>query len=214
MHAAGKRRLWRPAALLAELMAKRPYMRQEQRRQMLLRAAAVLVEERGWQGLGMAALAERAGVTRQLVYQHFSSLDQLMQATAEEIFEDTLQRTQDSVEQLSQSWEGGLQQAAAATLDLPPGRAEALWQLLAGTAGMSAELQSLRRQLREIIVGVWAPVLARSWQLDPSTARSQAWMLVMAFWGMRQLVADGVCGRDEALLHFTQLLQGLRPSES
>nr|MBV6629073.1 TetR/AcrR family transcriptional regulator [Oceanococcus sp. HetDA_MAG_MS8] len=187
-------------------------MRQQQRRQMLLREAAALVEDVGWQGLGMVALAERAGVTRQLVYQHFSSLDQLMQATAEDIFKDTLLRTQDSVQALTTDWDAGLRAAAAATLDLPSGRAEALWQLLAGNVDMSAELKALRWQLRDIIVGVWAPVLMRRWPVDEATARSQAWMLVMAFWGMRQLVSDGLCSREQALDQFAGLLQGLGPA--
>jgi hypothetical protein len=53
---------------------KRPYLGKDDRRKSLLNAAAELVEEAGWGVLNMSALADRAGVSRQLVYQHFPFL--------------------------------------------------------------------------------------------------------------------------------------------
>ncbi|WP_273769827.1 hypothetical protein, partial [Aeromonas hydrophila] len=46
--------------------------------------------------------------------------------------------------------------AEAITLDLPPGRGDALWQLIAGTAGASPELDAMRRGFRDLISGVWS----------------------------------------------------------
>src|SRR3546814_5774163 len=44
--------------------------------------------------------------------------------------------------------------AEAVTLDLPPGRADALWQLIAGTASATNELDQMRRGMREVITGI------------------------------------------------------------
>lgn len=44
----------------------------------LLSAARSLIEERGFQSLTMAAVAERAGVTRRAVYLHYSSRAELL----------------------------------------------------------------------------------------------------------------------------------------
>ena len=57
--------------------APRKYLRAGERREQLLAAAADLVGKQGWGGLGMIPLAEAAGVSRQLVYEHFENLDVL-----------------------------------------------------------------------------------------------------------------------------------------
>ena len=55
----------------------RKYLRADERREQLLAVAAELVGKGGWDALGMIPLAEAAGVSRQLVYEHFENLDTL-----------------------------------------------------------------------------------------------------------------------------------------
>ncbi|GAB3543526.1 AcrR family transcriptional regulator [Actinopolyspora lacussalsi] len=50
-------------------------------RERLLRAAAELITERGWNGVTTRAVAERAGVTAGIVHYHFDSVDALLTET-------------------------------------------------------------------------------------------------------------------------------------
>jgi AcrR family transcriptional regulator len=53
----------------------------------LLRATRELIEERGCEAVTMAAVAERAGVTRRAVYLHFASRPELVAALFEHVVE-------------------------------------------------------------------------------------------------------------------------------
>lgn len=61
-------------------MSKRPYLRAEDRHRQLLDAAGSLFDRFGFGGITMAGTATEAGVSRQLVYDHFADLDALYEA--------------------------------------------------------------------------------------------------------------------------------------
>lgn len=61
-------------------MTKRPYLRSEDRRQQLLEAVGRLFDDFGFGGITMAGVAAEAGVSRQLVYDHFDDLRTLCEA--------------------------------------------------------------------------------------------------------------------------------------
>ena len=65
----------------------RPYLTSPERRRQLLDVAGRLVREGGWSSLSMQGLAIAAGVSRQLVYEHFASADDLYLATLGHLFE-------------------------------------------------------------------------------------------------------------------------------
>ena len=117
-----------------------------------------------------------------------------------------MQQTQVSVDAYPASLTEAARTAEAFTLDLPPGRGDALWQLVAGTAAASPELDKIRRNLRQIIIGLWAPSVRKQLDLKPADARAYAWMSVMAFWGMRQLIRDGEISRSRGVRLFNELL--------
>ena len=58
-------------------MASTPRMPREQRRAQLLELATKLFTERGFQGTSMDDIASAAGVTKPVLYQHFSSKEEL-----------------------------------------------------------------------------------------------------------------------------------------
>jgi len=175
-------------------------------RQTLLEVAAGIVERDGWTALTMSALAEQGGTSRQLIYQHFPSLEKLIADTAWHIFQDAMKGTQASVAAHLSSLPEAVRASESFTLDLPPGRGDALWQLVAGTAGSSPELENIRHGLRKLIVGVWAPLVRKQLQISPADARAYAWMSVMAFWGMRQLVRDGELSRARGVRLFHEYI--------
>jgi AcrR family transcriptional regulator len=67
--------------------APRPYLSAPRRRDHLLEAAGRLVRHGGWATLSMQGLAAAAGVSRQLVYEHFATADDLNLATLAHLFE-------------------------------------------------------------------------------------------------------------------------------
>jgi AcrR family transcriptional regulator len=186
---------------------KRAYLSRDKRRQTLLEVAARIVERDGWTALTMSALADEGGTSRQLIYQHFPSLETLISDTAWYIFEDTVKGTQASVAAHAASLPEAAKASESFTLDLPPGRGDALWQLVAGTAAASPELDKIRRGLRQMILGIWAPLVRKQLGMSPADARAYAWMAVMAFWGMRQLVRDGELGRARGVRLFNEFLE-------
>lgn len=188
---------------------KRVYLSRDLRRQSLLEAAATIVERAGWPALTMSALAEQGGTSRQLIYQHFSSLDQLLADTAWHIFNDTMAGTRASISAHPGSLREAAEAAEAITLDLPAGRGDALWQLVAGTAGASPELDKMRRGFRDLIGGLWATPVRKQLGLSAADSKAYAWMTVMAFWGMRQLVRDSVLSRSQGVRLFGQFVERL-----
>lgn len=185
---------------------KRVYLSRDLRRQTLLEVAAGIVEREGWTGLSMSALAEQGGTSRQLVYQHFPSLEKLLAYTAWHIFNDTMRGTEASIAANPANLAEAVQSAEAVTLDLPAGRADALWQLIAGTASPTPELEKIRHGMRQLITGVWTPLVRRELGLNLADGKAYAWMTVMAFWGMRQLVRDGELTRARGVKLFGEML--------
>ncbi len=188
---------------------KRAYLSRDLRRQTLLEVAADIVEREGWTALTMSALAEAGGTSRQLIYQHFPSLEQLLADTAWHIFADTMKGTKTSIASHPANLEEAALAAESITLDLPAGRGDALWQLIAGTASQTPELEKIRRGLRDLIGGVWMPPVRKQLGLTEADARVYAWMTVMAFWGMRQLVRDGELPRERGMKLFNDLVARL-----
>src|SRR6202020_2465981 len=60
-----------------------PRMAPAQRREQLLDAALQVVLEQGYAGVTIEAIARTAGVTRPVIYDHFSNLDALIHALIE-----------------------------------------------------------------------------------------------------------------------------------
>lgn len=188
---------------------KRTYLSRDQRRQTLIDVAADIVEREGWAALSMSALAERGGTSRQLVYLHFANLEELLAATAWAIFNETMEKTQASVSANPTDLVQAVRAAEAVTLDLRPGRGDALWQLIAGTAAGGPELDRVRRQLRSLITKVWAEPLRQHLGMEEEAARVYAWMLVMSFWGLRQLIRDRKVSRERGMELFAEMVSRL-----
>src|ERR1700759_1458828 len=60
-----------------------PRMAPEKRREQLIDAALTVIVEQGYEGVSIEAIARTAGVTRPVIYDHFSNLGRLLQALIE-----------------------------------------------------------------------------------------------------------------------------------
>lgn len=125
-----------------------------ERREVLLDAAAALVGEGAVEALSMEAVAERAGVSRPLVYKHFANRDELLGAVYRREAADLHDRLTAEV-------------AAAGTL-------EGMFQALVhGALRAAAEQGGLFASLRA--AGAWSPGVGREQRArDRATAQAFA----------------------------------------
>lgn len=193
----------------AKAPEKRPYLGKDDRKKALLHSAAELVEEAGWGVLNMSALADRAGVSRQLVYQHFPNLESLLGATAWIVFTDTMEGTAQAIASHPNDLKQAIRAAELVSLDMPVGRGDALWQLIAGSGLNSPELETIRVGIRDVILKLWVPTVRKEKNLDKAAATSLVWMVILSFWGIRQLIRDGLVSREQGIAQFDALLDQL-----
>lgn len=185
---------------------KRPYLGKDDRKKVLLDSAASLVEQSGWGVLNMSALAEHAGVSRQLVYQHFPNLESLLGATAWAIFTDTMQGTAQAIESHPNDLKLAIRSAVLVSLNMPVGKGDALWQLIAGSGLNSPELETIRLGIRDVILQLWVPAIRKSMGMSEAAATGQVWMIMLSFWGIRQLIRDNLLKREQGIEQFDNLL--------
>lgn len=191
---------------------RRAYMARNDRREALLEVAAGVVERAGWPALTMMAVAEAANVSRQLVYQHFDSVDTLMADTMSHLFSSRYARIRAGVERGPADLSELVHIVEQQTFHDSPERVRALWQILTVTEAESPETRRMGRRLRHLLIKLWAPFVQQRLGLDAAQARALSWMLNMAFWGAHQLVEDGELSRRAASDLFIILLQRLETS--
>jgi AcrR family transcriptional regulator len=164
------------------------------RRDHLLAAAGRLVRQGGWNALSMQGLAAAAGVSRQLVYEHFASAEDLSVATLTHLFERAYEATATIVR-------GGREPTATLAaayelfLDLPPEERRALRALASDTDAGRRGLGRAKRRLRSRIAGLWTPYVRRLTGLGDADATALTWMLITAGWGLADSIAEGTLTR-------------------
>lgn len=174
-------------------MATRPYLRPDARRRQLLDAAARLFVRDGILGITMVAVAAEAGVSRRLVYDHFTDLTALYEA----FFDDRVVRYLDSIDsalEATDSPESAFVRAYAEFLALPVEDQQAIRLLTAGPG--VPDLEATRDRLRRHIEARWLPRLPSA---EPELARAVLWTLVAGVFGLAEFVSRGELTRDEAI---------------
>jgi len=182
----------------AQAARKRRYLSSADRRDDLLGVAAGLVERGGWSALTMQGLAAAAGVSRQLVYQHFADLPDLVVSVVRRLFERTRADTERLVRRAAATDAARDRATIAAAyqlfLDMPRAQRRAL-RALSGDAGPELpELGRTRRRVRAEIMALWVPWLRLRSGVDRETAGALAWMTIASAWALTDLVDDGAIG--------------------
>ena len=196
-----------PAANAKE---KRPrkYLRAEERREQLLAASAELVGKRGWGALGMVPLAEVAGVSRQLVYEHFENVDVLRSEVTRYLFETFFHAASEVLASHPDDPALAARASIRMQLEMPRGVRFALRELVAGPAGTSDAVRRRRVRARERVTELWAEPIRRATGIPEPEARALAWMLTVASWSLFDLVADDTFTADEAADFFVKTMFG------
>ncbi len=195
---------------MKQLQAKRTYLSGDARRKAIVAAASDIVESCGWEKLSMSAVAKAGGTSRQLLYQHFPSLDDLMLDTATLIFQRTYMETRKVIAGRSEDdILAVMAQAQLVSLELPPGRARALAEIVTSRYAPDHPLHAFSQRVRHLITNLWYPAIMERLGLDEKNAKAMAWMLVMAFWGGQRLMAEGELNKAEVVSNLNWLIDTL-----
>jgi len=193
----------------------RKYLRAEERREQLLAVAAELVGKGGWDALGMIPLAEAAGVSRQLVYEHFENLDVLHVEVTRFLFAGVFQAVAEVLERYPDDPAAAARTGMRLQLELPRGARLALRGLSCGPAAGGAPVERLRALTRKQVTDLWTGPLCDHAGLDEREARGLAWMMTVAAWGLLDLVDDGTFAPEEAVEFYVKTslgaVEGLEP---
>lgn len=184
--------------------APRPYLQAAARREYLLQAAGGLVRDGGWTALSMQALAAAAEVSRQLVYAHFGSAEELSVATLTYLFERAYVATAAVVRSGARPADV-LAAAYDLFLDLPAEEQRALRALASEECGGRDGLGRARSRLRNRVADLWLPYVRRLTGLDTPDATALVWMMITASWSLADTIAEGVVSRDRSRALFVRL---------
>ena len=182
---------------------KRPYLRAADRRRQLLDAAGRLFDRFGFGGITMAGLAAEAGVSRQLVYDHFADLDALYVR----FVEDRLARYRDAVPDIASLRRG----EAAETLfrhllTIPPTNRRVV-RLLVADVGIRA-LDRMRKRFLADELARWRDLAA------PQTGAAVVWATSSALLALADAVDAGEIGDAEATAIAVRMIRAAAGSSS
>jgi AcrR family transcriptional regulator len=153
----------------------------------------------------MQGLAAAAGVSRQLVYEHFPTADDLHLATLTHLFERAYDATA-AIATSGGSVDETVRRSFALFLDLRPEERHALRALAAETGVARSSASRARARLRNRIASVWVPYVRNQTGLCEAEATALAWMLTTASWGLADTIADGTVTRARAVELFVRFV--------
>jgi AcrR family transcriptional regulator len=176
---------------LETIPKRRPYMRASERRRHLLDAAARIAGREGLGRLTMVGVATEAGVSRQLVYEHFADLGTLVWALVVDRF--------GAAETTIASALG-----ARLLLSLPREHRHLVRSLVAYASLADHELSGPAARLRGRMIKRWTTALAIG---ESRGARARVWALLQSLFGLGDLLDARELSLDEALAEFGPLLR-------
>jgi AcrR family transcriptional regulator len=204
----------RKSAKAPRATAPRPYLRSEERRRQLLEVATRIAGTEGVDRLTIVGLVKAAGVSRQLVYDHFSDLQGLVAAVLLDRFaviDNAIYATisePGAFDSPEHAAEVALE-AARRFLELSREDRHILRSVLTTTDAPQHELNPLALQLRARSINRWSPLLGGE---RDARATARVWALVNALNGLGDLVGTGELDVEQALEEFSSLVRAAQLS--
>jgi AcrR family transcriptional regulator len=188
---------------------KRPYMASRQRRRALLDVATEMVGRSGWGALTMTGLAAEAGVSRQLVYDHFEDGTGLLLSTIRHLFEGAHRATAEVLRSSGADVSSTIQEAYRIFLEMPAAQRRAFRAITGDFVPDRPETRKAIAFMREQIFELWVPYARRQTGLSECELRPLVWMLNGAAWGLGDLVDDGTVSKKAAKEMLARLFEGV-----
>ena len=189
------------------IQRKRAYMASRERHLALLDVAAGIVGRSGWSALTMNGLATEAGVSRQLVYDHFEDGAELLLSTIQHLFEASHRATAELLRSSTGDVSSTIREAYRIFLDMPAAQRRALRAISGGLFPDQPEMREAIDLMRERIFALWVPFARRQTGLAERELRPLVWMLTAASWGLADLVEEGTLGREDAREMLARLVE-------
>ncbi len=187
-------------------MTKRSYLPAAMRRSLIVEAAARLISRDGLNGLTMVAVAREAGVSRQLVYDHFPDLPTLFQAAFAEQARQYERGLDDVLALGARDTATMARQLLEHVLALGPDTLRVVRALIGGA--VPAELSVVREQFRATVGNRWSPWF-RSLGFDDQSSDALVWAMTAAYLSLAASVGDGDIGADQASIIMAMLAEGI-----
>jgi AcrR family transcriptional regulator len=153
----------------------------------------------------MQGLAAAAGVSRQLVYEHFATADDLYLATLTHLFERAHTNTL-AIAGAGASLAETIGRSFTLFLDLPPEERHALRALAVEAEPGRRGMARARARLRSRIAAVWVPYVRHQTGVGEPEATALAWMLTTAAWALSDTIVDGTLDRARAVELFIRFV--------
>ncbi len=192
--------------------SKRRYLPAGERKRSLLEHGLALVQEEGWENLSVIRLARLAGVSRQLVYEHFPNVDELTWQLADRLYEEvctsvaaTIRAHPNDLEAALREWVrtyfAGLQERRLAHMELVYGH----WPL----RQLNRSLEAGNQRRRHRIMDMWADYFVGVNGLSPKNAQALAAFQYGGFQGLLGQMEAGFLSAEETADLFVEILRSL-----
>lgn len=182
-------------------------MPRDQRRNQLLETAAAIVRAEGTDALTLARLAEQAGVTKPIAYEHFGTRAGLLIALYRHFDARQAQAVQSALATQAKSLEDVVAILSAAYVDCVL-QAGPEFGAIAAALSASEEMDDFRQALREGYVDQYMAALARFAPLSGPQARALLLGVIGAADTLSQAAAAGRMSRAEAIAALSKIMLG------
>jgi AcrR family transcriptional regulator len=186
---------------------KRQYLSAESRRESILRVADDVLSKEGVAHLSIVEVANRAGISRQLVYQHFADLNTLLV----EVIRMRLVELQSTLE--SDGVRRGeirelVEQQLRRLLKLSARDRQLMRNVFGDISALPRDLWPTIAEIRQDVVARWARII------DPeakptSLAFAKLGLIIAAILGAWDLMIDGSLTEDEAVSLLLKVTESL-----
>jgi len=189
-------------------------MASRERHRALLDVAAEIVGRGGWSALSMTGLAAEAGVSRQLVYDHFEDGSGLLLSTIRHLFEGARRATAEVLRSSAADVPSTIHEAYRIFLEMPAAQRRAFRAITGDFVPDRPETRKAIAFMREQIFALWVPYARRQTGLSEQELRPLVWMLCAAAWGLADLVDDETVGKKAAEEMLARLFEQMMARET
>ena len=187
-------------------MTRRNYFSASERRSLILQAASRVIYRNGLNGLTMVAVAKEAGVSRQLVYDHFPDLPMLFEAAFAEQARLYAQGLDDVLALGASDITIMVRQLFAHVRALGPETLHVVRALIAGA--IPTELAGFRDEFRTTVAARWS-MWFRTLGFDQQWSNALVSVMTAAYLSLAELVDVGEVEGDGAASILAMLADGI-----
>lgn len=182
-------------------------MPKEQRRIQLLETASAIVRSQGTDALTLAHLAEQAGVTKPIAYEHFGTRAGLLIALYRHYDDRQIQAAKIALETNATTLEGAVAILSAAYVDCVLS-AGPEFGAIAAALSATEEMDEFRQTLRDGYVDLYRQALAKFVDLPDPQARAILLGVIGAADTLSQAAASGRLSRTQAITALSRIMLG------